>query len=107
MVHERKEYDIWDVVKYFKTFVNKSVFCVTTNTLNEPQTKEVIRFIEYALEVNTNYKEIGGISRETLDLAGIFFFFKPMYIKQIKYFFKPKCTVIYCTVLMEERLIVF
>ena len=71
MVHRQKGVDIKGLITYWKTYVIKAIFfCENANTLVESQVQQVLEFLELALELDTNYNEIDGISRDTLDFSG-------------------------------------
>ena len=72
MVHRKNEIDLRPYVTTWKAYVNKNIFCQTANTLVESQTQQVLQFLEFALDLETDYNEIEGISKETLDISGVY-----------------------------------
>ena len=69
MVHGKVEKDIWDLVKMYKSYILSNQFCLDS-TLVEYQTKLVLQFMEFDLELDTNYDVIDGISKETFIILG-------------------------------------
>ena len=69
MVHGKVEKDIWDLVKMYKSYILSNQFCLDS-TLVEYQAKLVLQFMEFDLELDTNYDVIDGISKETFIILG-------------------------------------